>query len=74
MTALPQSAATVRRFAGDQLVTLAKLVIESALQPIVEVGSGLVFGHESLMRGQHKLGFASPVELLDYARSIDQLL
>lgn len=74
MTALPQSAATVRRFAGDQLVTLAKLVIESALQPIVEVGSGLVFGHESLMRGQQKLGFASPIELLDYARSIDQLL
>ena len=30
----------LRRFASDQLVTLAKLVVENAFQPIVEVGTG----------------------------------
>jgi diguanylate cyclase (GGDEF)-like protein len=74
MTAQQHSLAVAKRFAGDQLVTLAKLVIESALQPIVEVGSGLVFGYESLMRGHQKLGFAAPVDLLDHACDIDHLL
>ena len=74
MQAMPVTAAVTRRFADDQLVTLAKLVIESALQPIVEVSSGSVFGYESLMRGQQKLGFATPVELLDQANAVDLLL
>jgi diguanylate cyclase (GGDEF)-like protein len=74
MQALPATAAVTRRFADDQLVTLAKLVIETALQPIVEVSSGFVFGYEALLRGQQKLGFATPVELLDQASDVDLLL
>ncbi len=30
----------LRRYASDQIVTLAKLVIENAFQPIVEAGDG----------------------------------
>jgi len=74
MQAMPATAAVTRRFADDQLVTLAKLVIETALQPIVEVSSGYAFGYESLLRGQQKLGFATPLELLDQASDVDLLL
>lgn len=63
-----------RRYASDQLVTLAKLVLENAFQPIVEVGTGSVFGYESLLRGQERIGFSSPLELLDQAQEIGQLL
>lgn len=66
--------ALVRRYASDQIVTLAKLVIENAFQPIVEAGTGVAFGYESLMRGQERLGFNSPVEILDEAHKNDQLL
>ncbi|MGO7208641.1 GGDEF domain-containing protein, partial [Rhizobium ruizarguesonis] len=44
----------LRRYASDQIVTLAKLVVENAFQPIVEAGTGTVFGYESLMRGQDR--------------------
>jgi diguanylate cyclase (GGDEF)-like protein len=64
----------VRRYASDQIVTLAKLVIENAFQPIVEAGTGTVFGYESLMRGQERIGFDSPVEILDEAHKHQQLL
>ncbi|CDZ45014.1 bifunctional diguanylate cyclase/phosphodiesterase [Neorhizobium galegae] len=63
-----------RRYASDQLVTLAKLVLENAFQPIVEVGTGSVFGYESLLRGQERIGFSSPLELLDEAQETNQLL
>lgn len=63
-----------RRYASDQLVTLAKLVLENAFQPIVEVGTGSVFGYESLLRGQERIGFSSPLELLDEAQETSQLL
>jgi diguanylate cyclase (GGDEF)-like protein len=63
-----------RRYASDQLVTLAKLVLENAFQPIVEVGTGSVFGYESLLRGQERIGFSSPLELLDEAQETGQLL
>ncbi|MDK9695252.1 MAG: GGDEF domain-containing protein [Siculibacillus sp.] len=53
--------------AGDQIVNLAKLVVEHALQPIVEVETGRVHGHEALMRGVERLGLRSPTELLDLA-------
>lgn len=66
--------ALVRRYASDQIVTLAKLVIENAFQPIGEAGTGVAFGYESLMRGQERLGFNSPVEILDEAHKNDQLL
>ncbi|MGO4352323.1 GGDEF domain-containing protein [Rhizobium sp. RAF36] len=64
----------VRRYASDQIVTLAKLVVENAFQPIVEAGTGTVFGYESLMRGQERIGFDSPIEILDEAFRANQLL
>ncbi|TNM65794.1 bifunctional diguanylate cyclase/phosphodiesterase [Aliirhizobium smilacinae] len=64
----------IRRYAGDQLVTLGKLVLENAFQPIVEVATGSVFGYESLLRGHERIGFSSPPELLDEAHQTGQLL
>jgi len=64
----------LRRYASDQIVTLAKLVIENAFQPIVEAGTGAVFGYESLMRGQERIGFGSPLDMLDEAERTGQLL
>ena len=69
-----EESAVVRRFANDQLLTLAKLVVENALQPIVEVGTGAVFGYESLLRGHDRLGFGSPLDLLDKAAETGHLL
>ncbi|MDQ0319502.1 diguanylate cyclase (GGDEF)-like protein [Pararhizobium capsulatum DSM 1112] len=65
---------SLRRFRDDQIVTLAKLVIENAFQPIVEATTGAVFGYETLMRGFERLGFNSPLELLDRAEATGQLL
>ncbi|TBW38291.1 GGDEF domain-containing protein [Siculibacillus lacustris] len=53
--------------AAEHAVSLAKLVIEHALQPIVEVHTGRVYGHEALMRGHDRLGLAHPWDLLDLA-------
>lgn len=64
----------LRRYASDQIVTLAKLVIENAFQPIVEAGTGVVFGYESLMRGQERIGFDTPIQMLDEAQRTGQLL
>lgn len=64
----------IRRYAGDQLVTLGKLVLENAFQPIVEVATGSVFGYESLLRGHERIGFSSPPALLDEAQQAGQLL
>lgn len=66
--------AIFRRYAGDQLLTLSKLVLESAFQPIVEVATGTVFGYETLMRGCDRIGFSSPLDLLDQAEEEGQLL
>lgn len=64
----------LRRFADGQLLNLSKLVIESAFQPIVELSTGKVFGYETLMRGHDRLGFNSPLDLLDTAAEAGQLL
>lgn len=64
----------LRRFADGEIVTLAKLVIETAFQPIVEAATGAVFGYESLMRGFDRLGFRSPLDLIDRAHEAGQLL
>ncbi|MEH6690040.1 MAG: GGDEF domain-containing protein [Pseudorhizobium pelagicum] len=66
--------AVFRRYAGDQLLTLSKLVLETAFQPIVEVATGTVFGYETLMRGYDRIGFSDPLELLDQAAEAGQLL
>jgi diguanylate cyclase (GGDEF)-like protein len=65
---------SLRKYASDQIVSLAKLVIENAFQPIVEAGTGTVFGYESLMRGQDRIGFETPIEILDEAERTGQLL
>ncbi|WEX78302.1 GGDEF domain-containing protein [Sinorhizobium numidicum] len=74
MSAAPAEVLSLRRFGDEQIVTLAKLVIENAFQPIVEATTGAVFGYESLVRGYERLGFTSPLELLDRAESAGQLL
>ncbi|THV23028.1 bifunctional diguanylate cyclase/phosphodiesterase [Peteryoungia ipomoeae] len=71
---LMEAQPNARRFAGDQLVTLVKLVVENAFQPIVEVGTGAVFGYESLLRGHDRIGYDSPLDLIDHAAEAGQLL
>jgi EAL domain-containing protein (putative c-di-GMP-specific phosphodiesterase class I)/GGDEF domain-containing protein len=60
--------------AGDHFVSLAKLAIEHALQPIVEVNTGRVYGHEALMRGHDRLGYGHPWDLLDAAADAGEIL
>lgn len=62
-----------RPLGRDQIVTLSRLVIETAFQPIVEATTGMCFGYESLMRGFDRLGFASPLALLDCAAENGEL-
>lgn len=72
--ALPLETGVLRRYANDQLLPLSKLVLEAAFQPIVEVATGKVFGYETLMRGHERLGFETPLDLLDTAAQAGQLL
>ena len=58
----------------DEILSLAKLAVQPAFQPIAEVATGLVFGYESLIRGHDRLGFSSPHDLLDRAQAEGQLL
>ena len=44
MSAAPAEMLSLRRFGDDQIVTLAKLAIENAFQPIAEIATGAVFG------------------------------
>lgn len=62
-----QTATWIPRIARGQIVTLAKLVVKTALQPIVEIDTGRVYGHEALMRGYDRLGLSSPNDLLGRA-------
>jgi diguanylate cyclase (GGDEF)-like protein len=55
-------------------VALAKLTIEYALQPIVEISTGHVYGYEALMRGFDRLQFDTPIAMLDAAARDDQLV
>lgn len=64
----------IRRFASGQIASMAKLVLETAFQPIVEASTGTVFGYESLMRGFDRIGFSSPLDLLDHIESDGQLV
>ncbi|NTE85661.1 GGDEF domain-containing protein [Agrobacterium rubi] len=64
----------IRRFASGQMASMAKLVLETAFQPIVEATTGTVFGYESLMRGFDRIGFSSPLALLDHVAADGQLI
>ncbi|KQS59393.1 diguanylate cyclase [Rhizobium sp. Leaf371] len=63
-----------RRPGRKPIVPLSKRVMETALQPIVEATTGICFGYESLMRGFDRLGFPSPLALLDRAQETGELL
>jgi EAL domain-containing protein (putative c-di-GMP-specific phosphodiesterase class I) len=75
-----ERASTLPRIAREQIVSLAKLVIDYALQPIVEINTGYVYGYEALMRGYDRLSLGSPADLLDGAAdagvivSLEQML
>ncbi|MDS7596416.1 EAL domain-containing protein [Agrobacterium tumefaciens] len=64
----------IRRFASGQIFPMAKLVLETAFQPIVEASTGTIFGYESLMRGYDRLGFRDPLSLLDQAAEDGELV
>ncbi len=57
----------IPKIARQQIVSLAKLVIDYAFQPIVEINTGFVYGYEALMRGYDRLALDSPKALLDHA-------
>ena len=74
MSAFASDVQRLPPIAAEHVASLAKLVMECAFQPIVEAGTGTVFGYESLMRGFDRLGFHTPLELLDRAEKSGQLL
>ncbi len=55
-------------------------MVDYALQPIIEINTGYVYGYEALMRGYERLNLQSPIELLDLANeagvlvSLEQML
>jgi len=49
----------------------ARDTLTYALQPIVNIHSGSVFGYEALLRGWDRLGFATVHALLDQARTLN---
>ncbi|MBL0370854.1 GGDEF domain-containing protein [Rhizobium sp. KVB221] len=61
------------RYAGEKLLSMAKLALQPAFQPLVEINTGVVFGYESLIRGHDQMGFDGPLELIDRMAEIGQL-
>lgn len=74
MQTAPSGIENARHLAIGPTIHMAKMVLEPALQPIVEASTGTIFGYESLMRGFDRIGFQSPPELLDYMQNEGQLL
>jgi len=74
--ASPEQATSSRiaRSAREQFVSLAKLVVEHALQPIVQINTFQIHGYEALMRGYDRLGLSSPMQLLDTAADSGSLV
>jgi diguanylate cyclase (GGDEF)-like protein len=58
----------------EHAIALAKLAIDFALQPIVEINTGHVYGYEALMRGFDRLQFDTPFAMLDAASRDGQLI
>ena len=60
--------------ASAEAMTLerAQIALQCALQPIVDVRTGVVHGVEALMRGYERLGYAGPLEVIErFAREGD---
>jgi EAL domain-containing protein (putative c-di-GMP-specific phosphodiesterase class I)/GGDEF domain-containing protein len=74
IAAVEPIAISIPRIARVHITSLAKLAIDFALQPIVEVHTGQVFGYEALMRGYDMLALRSPVDLLDCAANAGSLV
>lgn len=47
------------------LLAIANRTLQCALQPIVDVNTGVVHAVEALMRGHDGMGYSSPLDLLD---------
>ena len=64
----------IARGAREQIVSLAKLVVDHAFQSIVEINTSQIHGYEVLMRGYDRLGLSSPIQLLDQAAESGDLV
>ncbi|MEP2182460.1 GGDEF domain-containing protein [Roseibium sp.] len=51
----------------NEYVTRVLDTVHYAFQPIVDFDTGVVYGHEALIRNVDPLGFSSPADLLDHA-------
>lgn len=58
---------------AKNFLELAERHLNVALQPIVDVNSGAIFGCESLLRNQAALHVAGPQDVLDHAAALDVL-
>ena len=74
MTKFPQSLTSTGPCTGCQTGQDLDFDFAFAFQPIVEVGTGAVFGYESLLRGHDRIGYDSPLDLIDHAAEAGQLL
>ena len=61
-----KASASLGRDERAALIALAGRTLRCALQPIVDVNSGVVHGVEALIRGHERLGHATPFDLLDH--------
>ena len=56
---------------ASELMARARNILTYALQPIVNIHTGSVFGYETLLRGMDRLGFSSIHALLDRAHALN---
>lgn len=76
----PPVAAPTRRQSPERFLESCESLLRCALQPIVEVHTGALYGVEALVRGFEALRFGSPFALLDHAadagllRAVEALL
>ncbi len=72
--ALSPHALALPSTARDHIVALTRLAIDYALQPIVEINTGYVYGYEALMRGHEQLHLPSPGDVLDTAAQSNSIV
>jgi diguanylate cyclase (GGDEF)-like protein len=67
VAAIMRARSTAKSDHADAFMAQARDALTYALQPIVNIHTGSVFGYEALLRGWDRLGFASVHALLDQA-------